>query len=202
MQRIDFEQARALIVPTGATKLQSEQSSAVVYTYDCAGRAYALGFFGKSSKPCFHNRFGSAEHRNRHCAEFLADMDGVEKRANEHKAERAAKLAQPQDQIKVGDVLYTSWGYEQTNIDAYQVVSLIGKRTIELREIACERREDLHMQGECTPVRGAFIGKPFRVRVNEYGRCRITSFATAGKWDSEIVGGVECFRPLRWTAYA
>ena len=27
-------------------------------------------------------------------------------------------------QLKVGDVLYSSWGYEQTNVDFYKVISL------------------------------------------------------------------------------
>ncbi|MCW7416708.1 hypothetical protein OHC89_26490 [Escherichia coli] len=38
--------------------------------------------------------------------------------------------------IRIGDIFHTHWGYEQTNIEFYQVVSLHGKKTVGLREIA------------------------------------------------------------------
>ena len=33
------------------------------------------------------------------------------------------------EKIKVGDIFYRSWGYEQTNIDYYIVTKKIGKST-------------------------------------------------------------------------
>ena len=41
--------------------------------------------------------------------------------------------------LQIGSILYTSWGYEQTNIDFYQVIELIGTSTVVLREIAQEK---------------------------------------------------------------
>lgn len=41
--------------------------------------------------------------------------------------EKALALMAPPVQPKVGDVLVSSWGYEQTNIDYYQVVSVTAK---------------------------------------------------------------------------
>lgn len=43
--------------------------------------------------------------------------------------------------VKVGDIFYTSWGYEQTNLDFYQVVGLVGKVTVKLRKIAKDTTE-------------------------------------------------------------
>lgn len=37
--------------------------------------------------------------------------------------------------VQVGDVFYNSWGYEQTNIDFWQVVALRGTTQIVLRAI-------------------------------------------------------------------
>lgn len=34
--------------------------------------------------------------------------------------------------IKVGDFFYNSWGYDQTNIDYYKVVALVGKSSVKL----------------------------------------------------------------------
>ena len=41
--------------------------------------------------------------------------------------------AAPHD-LKVGDILYSSWGYDQTNIDFYQVTA-VGVHSVKIREI-------------------------------------------------------------------
>jgi integrating conjugative element membrane protein (TIGR03745 family) len=73
-------------------------------------------------------------------------------------------LAQPHG-LKVGYVLSASWGYEQTNIDYYEVTALVGRRSVEVREIAQELKETGNMLGECRPTKGKFIGKPLVKRV-------------------------------------
>lgn len=37
--------------------------------------------------------------------------------------------------IKVGDIFYMSWGYEQTNLDFFQVVALKGKTQVIIKEV-------------------------------------------------------------------
>ena len=37
--------------------------------------------------------------------------------------------------FKVGDILYSSWGYEQTNISLYQVVALNGASMVTVKEV-------------------------------------------------------------------
>ncbi|HCB5058448.1 TPA: hypothetical protein M0F96_004014 [Salmonella enterica subsp. enterica serovar Paratyphi C] len=37
--------------------------------------------------------------------------------------------------VSVGDIFVASWGYEQTNVSFYQVISLHGKTTVTVREI-------------------------------------------------------------------
>jgi hypothetical protein len=40
--------------------------------------------------------------------------------------------------VHVGDIFYSVWGYEQTNVDFWQVVELKGKQTAVIREIRAE----------------------------------------------------------------
>lgn len=40
--------------------------------------------------------------------------------------------------VKVGDIFVSSWGYEQTNVDFYQVIALVGKHSVRVREVAPE----------------------------------------------------------------
>ena len=59
-------------------------------------------------------------------------------RTEQYKAERkqtlAGKKEAAQAALEVGQILYTSWGYDQTNVDFYQVVKVSGKRAY-VREI-------------------------------------------------------------------
>ena len=43
--------------------------------------------------------------------------------------------------LKVGDILVASWGYEQTNVDFYQVVALKGKTMVTVKECFLEANE-------------------------------------------------------------
>lgn len=62
-------------------------------------------------------------------------------KAEAYKAERveAKKKARAEfkNPYKVGDVLYESWGYEQTNVNFYQIIKVTG-RTVTFQEIGCE----------------------------------------------------------------
>ena len=48
-----------------------------------------------------------------------------------------AKKAEKQNKfgVKVGDLFRTSWGYEQTNNDFFQVVELVGSMSVRVREV-------------------------------------------------------------------
>ena len=37
--------------------------------------------------------------------------------------------------VKVGDIFYSSWGYEQTNVNFFQVVALCGTSSVRVREV-------------------------------------------------------------------
>ena len=37
--------------------------------------------------------------------------------------------------VKVGDIFYASWGYEQTNVDFFQVIALVGETSVRVREV-------------------------------------------------------------------
>lgn len=37
--------------------------------------------------------------------------------------------------VKVGDIFSASWGYEQTNNDFFQVIALVGKKSVRVREV-------------------------------------------------------------------
>jgi len=61
--------------------------------------------------------------------------------------------------VSVGDVFASSWGYEQTNINLYQVVSTHGKKTVTVREIRAATHLTDSMVGYKIPVLDDFTGE-------------------------------------------
>lgn len=49
--------------------------------------------------------------------------------------------------IKVGDIFYMSWGYEQTNVDFFRVKELRGKTQVVLQEVNLKLAEETGISG-------------------------------------------------------
>ena len=75
--------------------------------------------------------------------------------------------------VKVGDIFYNSWGYDQTNIDWYQVVEVspTGK-TCKVRRIAGDIKGGAgnSMAGYTTPVKNKFSGPPIQKKIRVSGK--------------------------------
>jgi hypothetical protein len=66
---------------------------------------------------------------------------------------------------KVGDILYGSWGYDQTNIDFFQIVE-VGNRSLKIRKIASSSvRDTSWCSAEVAPIKDCFV-KDETYRVN------------------------------------
>lgn len=98
-------------------------------------------------------------------------------RFNAHKQEKEKKqaaIAEVRDNFKnpyqVGEIFYASWGYDQTNIDFYEIVG-VGKKSVVLRGIAQKMVDGSagNMSEYVTPVKGEYTSKeftrPIKIRV-------------------------------------
>lgn len=188
---------RASFIPKGATKVQPKNSDAVAYLYlSGRGRLGAVGFQGKADKPAFNYTFRDEVQRTRYVTHFF------EKRS-EYLASKAARKVEQQAKpvgLVVGDVLRSMWGYDQTNVDYYEVTRVLG-RMVEIRPLAQESVETQHMQGECVPLPGHYTGEPMRKLARE-GSVKITSYAWANKVEPKVVAGVKMYGSSHWTSYA
>ena len=95
-----------------------------------------------------------------------------------------ARRAPTPRNLNVGDVLCSSWGYEQTNVDWYIVDSLVGKASVKIQKVGSKRDYDnpTGMAGKCFPDINNKIGEPFTKRAQ--GDCvKIESYARAYKVD-------------------
>lgn len=122
-----------------------------------------------------------------HYAEQAAREDAARMDAREitpeafaARAEYLNRLDQPTqnaDGVRVGDLLYGTWGYEQTNVDFFEVVALKGTHTAILRKIAGEYVGGYAMQGHVRPCRAEYVGEEtytVRTRTQDwFGKSRL-----------------------------
>ena len=119
---------------------------------------------------------------------------------------KAINNFQKNHNLTVNDVLVASWGYEQTNIDYYQVVKLVGKASVSIRPIAKNKmaNPDNNMVGTCLPIPDQFIGEALTKRVVFDGlSVQIDSrYCTAHKKTYTEENNIRIYKADNWTAYA
>ena len=92
----------------------------------------ASGFRWHRQKACWYSK---------QTAERLALAEKLANGEQTEEANAPAPKAEPAHSLRVGDILEASWGYEQTNINFYQVVALKGRTMVSVRECALEPAE-------------------------------------------------------------
>ena len=181
---------REFYVPKGAVKVADKQSSAVAYLYESTGpkgpRWGAVCFQGKADKPSSHYTFRDSARRETHIAEHFGNVRAHEKRRLDNRAEAKAFV----HTVQVGDIFRTSWGYDQTNVEFFQVVEVKGKHAI-LREIGCASVSRGMGCDSVVAQSGAFLKgcAPLR-RLIQKGGFKISQCRWASPWGKRGPGGI------------
>jgi len=147
-----------------------------IYTSDDNGRFYLHVFAGKALRPCTVCYYRTGISRASAIEAFKQGRAGFH--ATRMLRRQAAKKPHT---LKVGDVLNTSWGYEQTSVEFYEVVAVSGVM-VTLRQIAASMTETGFMCGETIPYPGEFIGEPIRRRASSSNWVKIHRSASASPW--------------------
>ena len=88
--------------------------------------------------------------------------------------------------IQVGDIFYSSWGYDQTNVDFYQVVGLTGA-SVKVRQIAQRTVRSGGAGGDSVvAVPDHFVGEVMTKRIQNYSDVptfTLNSYSSAYLWD-------------------
>ena len=140
---------------------------------------------GKADKPLWFYNYRDVNQQERQIQDtiknYLALVEAKRKRLEERK-----NFAHG---LQVGDILVASWGYDQTNIDYYQVTKLLGK-AIGVREIGKNLlKSDGYGSDLVTPSPGHFTGPEMKkIPQGGYGGSayvKIDSSRSAHKWDGQ-----------------
>ncbi len=130
--------------------------------------------------------FKTEEQREAWITRFKAGVESKEA----YKFERRQARKSFVNPAKVGDILYSSWGYDQTNIDFYQVIEVRGKMVV-IQSIGSEVTEYTGLdQWTVMPRKDSFRGEPMRKLVqrpydgNGY-YLHLESYSSAYLWDGQ-----------------
>jgi len=117
----------------------------------------AICYHGKKKSPTWYNSFKTE-------MDMFVKIDKTLKiqhdklKAKELQKQKTKELAEElRSDVKVGDVFNTSWGWEQTNVEFYQIVGKPSKCRVEYREIGQALVDTGNMCGTVTPKVGDFI---------------------------------------------
>ena len=127
----------------------SDFSSVAYYHTNSHGQICAIAYKGRAKKPAFHRSYSTEDVRSQKVLEWMESV-ATTKRTYSRKP-RA---------LEVDDVLRSSWGYDQTNIDYYKVLELKGKCQVVIVEIGQIIEQTGDMQGECIPDLDSIKGEP------------------------------------------
>lgn len=189
---------RAVMIPKGAERDPRSSDLGEAFKYDQAGKPYAIAFWGSAGRPLFHYSYRKAEDRDKRIDEFFASLTSNAA----YKAKQAAERKASGRGLEVGDILLSSWGYDQTNIDYYEVTKLIGEKQVEIRMIGAQVEQTGWLCGQSVPAPGKFIGEPM-VKLARNGSVNVRGFASAHKMSPVAeVAGKKTYRSSYWSAYA
>lgn len=172
---------RAFFTPRSyAAKITPKGIEAEIYLMD---GNIAMGFGGKRSKPDFHIRFQTPERRDKHVAEYVESMA----RRQAEKKKDAAKKKTFAHTLAVGDIMYCSWGYNQTQVDYYQVTKVVGAKSVKIREIGQFVEHEGRGSDQVTAAVDSFKegSKEMLKRVRAGNVVTIASYANAYPWDGK-----------------
>lgn len=161
-----------------------DSTLAVAFQQIESGKVFVKAWRGKADKPAFYYSFRDMSRAELYVKDFAEQVRKSEESRKNRKNERAAKRAslKASDHWAVGDVIYNSWGYEQTNVDWYQVVEVKAK-SIVIREIAANCNDNGGPYGgQTAPRRNDFVGNPLLKQIHENGYVSF-QFGCGTKWD-------------------
>jgi hypothetical protein len=154
---------------------------AYVSQFDTRGRWQVITYRGTAGKHGANALYSTREKAEIAIGEWFCDL-------TEHKIRTAGyrEAANKPTTLVAGDVITNSWGYDQTNVDCYQVTR-VTTNFVWLRPIASELVSDEGcgpMSGRVIPCTGQFKDQP-EEKHKASGESVCFKYGSGSKWDGK-----------------
>lgn len=140
-------------------------------TYTKNGSFVVGILYKRQTKVADHYRFSTEQKR----ADYIAGRKSYMQKQIDAEASRLAQYTANRDLFVKGAVLYSSWGYEQTNIDFYVILERKGDFVI-IQECKQQREMERDDTGKCWPIVSELIGDPIRKKISKYASINLASY--------------------------
>ena len=164
-----------------APNVDPDGTDLAIWSWEDGGRPFAIVFVANQSKPAWYNWFRNEAARDQKIENSIRDR----KRSLEMKQQRVQERRDFQHDLVEGDILYTTWGYDQTNVDFYQVVGIRNKSVI-VRKVKSKTVVDRGPYTEVVPEPDRFTGPPMLKLVQPEGYIKVDDHL-ARKWGGKPV---------------
>lgn len=178
-------------IPDNAELREYPAAAVIAYCYQGQNGPVLKAFKGRQTNPAIYLWFANIERRDEHLRDYIESETRLE-------AEKRARREIGHG-LFVGDIVYSSWGYEQTNVEFYQVIRVPSSRSAVVRELeqTVNGNGALSMSGTTTPKPNQFTPGS---KDNLHRNCGLHTLSGGKsfrsylyKWDG---------KPMRFSSYA
>ena len=125
-------------IPNGSQELRHDDINVVIYIGEnLRGEPTAVAYSGRRSKPDFNNYFRNVESMENKIEGYVNNLKKNKIQQEEWKAEKKATAKKFKESINVGTQLRTSFSYNMTFNDFYEVLEIKGAK-VKLAELQSE----------------------------------------------------------------
>ena len=181
----DYTYDRYWYIDKDAKVIARGPNDAVVYSSIMTsgrnvGKPIGTAFQGKRGKPDWNYIFQNQERLDKHIAQWFKDIESRMEYMGERKISRTTPATE--QRLVPGTILYSSWGYDQTNIDFYRVVRRTGSY-VWLAPMGSHAIDDSHVVPHGVLSGKKLLKKKVQVYDGEESSVRLTSYSSAYPWD-------------------
>jgi hypothetical protein len=168
-------------IPTGPETREFPAAAVVACCYDSVRGPALVAYNGRQNKPARHYVFPAIERRDDNLAAFVKEQTELQE------AKRARR--ETGHGLNAGDIVYSSWGYEQTNVDFYEVMRVPTGRSAVIQKIDQDTIESApgSMSGTTTPKPVSFESTAAETMHRAAGLHCLTvgksAYGTLSKWE-------------------
>jgi hypothetical protein len=158
-------------------------STLKIVTYETANNNPAMAVWnGNQSKPYINYYYKTKEQMFNRLNE--TKKNAIDRQEYKEKRMREKKNFVPS--LKVNDILVSSWGYEQTNVDYFQVIEVKGKscKVCKIHHKIVEGSEGF-MSCKVLPIKDQFQGEPFNKLILKGNHIKISYSQNAYLWGGD-----------------
>ncbi|MEO4090734.1 hypothetical protein ABH307_00415 [Acinetobacter pittii] len=156
-----------------------------------------------AKKPRLNFKCSSIDNLKKSVKHYMEKELAVAKVKIERKEQSKKSAEEFKAKIEVGTILYTSWGYEQTNVEFYQVIEVKGSK-VKLKELKQMSVAKHYMSEDVAPKPNEFLDDEVLERRILNGHIKISGSIYAWLLDYEIIEstGTKIYKHRNATHYA